>query len=277
MRKTAVAGSFYPENKNELEIVLDKYLAKAHTKYSKSETEAIGGICPHAGYMYSGETAAITYASIKNLKNAETLVMLGPNHTGCGTPVSISIQDWETPLGIAKCDVELAKRIQTNSRIIKFDESAHAYEHSIEVQIPFIQKINPKAKIVCICMMNQDYQTSREIGIALAKTLDVERHIVIASSDFSHYIPANAAEEKDKNALKYIEALDTENFQRALEKYDWSICGYGPISALMEYAKTKEIKKGKTLAYTNSGEVSGDFAAVVGYASVIFPKKIEDR
>ncbi len=270
MRTMVVAGAFYPAEKNELGIMLDAYLAKARAKYS--ELEAVGGVCPHAGYIYSGEIAAITYASIANLKKSETIVILGPNHTGYGNPISISLQDWETPFGIVKCNNELAKKIHANSKLMDFDENAHAREHSIEVQIPFIQKINPNAKLVCICMMNQDYESAKDVGNALVKTLDTKKHLVIASSDFSHYLPVNIAEKKDKSALEYIEAMDSKTFQRALEKYDWSICGYGPISALIEYAKAKEIKKGKTLAYTNSGKVSGDFFAVVGYSSIIFPK-----
>lgn len=270
MRTPAVAGSFYPAEKAKLEAMLKDYLGKAEKEYSP--LDAVGGVCPHAGYMYSGETAAITYASIAGLKKAETVVIIGPNHTGRGSLVSISLEDWETPLGISKCDVELAKRIQSNSPIMDFDEKAHAYEHSVEVQVPFIQKINPKAKIVCICMMGQDYESARELGKALAKSLDEKKHIVIASSDFSHYLPAEEAEKKDKAARGFIETLDTEGFQRALEKFGWSVCGFGPISALMEYAKAKGIKAGKTLRYTNSGKASGDFLAVVGYSSIIFPK-----
>lgn len=271
MRTPAVAGYFYPGEKEKLDYMLDEFLRKAQEQYKP--TNAIGGICPHAGYIYSGETSAITLSSIENLKKAETIVILGPNHTGIGSLVSISLQDWKTPLGIVKCDMELAKQIQKNYLFIDFDESAHFREHSIEVQIPFIQKINTNAKIVCICMMSQDYEIAEKLGKALAKTLDPEKHIVIASSDFSHYLPADVAEKKDKTALSYIETLDTNGFQNALAKFNWSICGYGPISALMEYAKEKGIKKAKTLRYTNSGKAGGDFTAVVGYASVIFARE----
>ncbi len=271
MRPAAVAGYFYPGEKGNLDAMLTDYLKKAEAEFKP--VNAVGGICPHAGYIYSGETAAITYASIANLKKAETVVILGPNHTGEGSLISISLLDWETPLGIAKCDTELAKEIQKNSKLIDFDERAHLHEHSIEVQIPFVQKINPKAKIVCICMMSQDYESAKDVGSALAKALDAKKHIVIASSDFSHYLPAEIAEKKDKAAFSHIEGLDAGMFEENVEKYGWSVCGHGPIAALLEYAKEKGMKKGKTLRYANSGKASGDYSAVVGYGSVIFPKE----
>ncbi|VVC01347.1 Memo-like protein [uncultured archaeon] len=268
MRTAAVAGSFYPAQKGKLDAMLTEYLKKAKTEFAPQK--AVGGVCPHAGYVYSGETAAITYVSIDSLREAETVVIIGPNHTGEGSLISLSLDDWETPLGLAKCDVGLAKEIQKNSQLMDFDERAHQHEHSVEVQIPFIQKINPRARIVCICMMGQDLESAQNVGKALAKTLDPKKHVVIASSDFSHYLPSDVAEKKDKKALEFIEDLDTPGFQKALEKYGWSVCGFGPISALMEYARGKGIKKARTLRYTNSGKASGDYLAVVGYASVVF-------
>lgn len=273
MRTAAVAGYFYPAEKAKLDGMLADFLAKAAAE--SKPVDAIGGICPHAGYIYSGETAAITYESIANIKKAETIVILGPNHSGEGSLISISLQDWETPLGIAKCDVELAKKIQANAPMVDFDERAHLHEHSIEVQVPFIQKINPNAKIVCICIMSQDYEAAKNVGEALAKSLNPKKHVVIASSDFSHYVPAETAKKKDTAAISYIEALDAEGFQNALAKFDWSICGHGPIAAIIEYAKRSGCKKGKMLSRADSGKSTGDTMAVVGYASIIFPKEIK--
>ncbi len=271
MRTAAVAGYFYPGEKSRLDAMLNDYLNKAGAKFRP--VNALGGICPHAGYIYSGETAAITYVSIANLKKAETVVILGPNHSGEGSLLSLSLEDWETPMGVAGCDKELAKKIQKNSKFIDFDERAHLHEHSIEVQVPFVQKINPDAKIVCICMMSQDYESAKDVGNALAKSLDAKKHVVIASSDFSHYLPSDVAEKKDRKALEYIEDMDASGFGNALRKFGWSVCGHGPIAALIEYAKVKGIKKGKTFKYTNSGKASGDYSTVVGYASVIFAKE----
>ena len=269
MREPAVAGTFYPGDKKALGEIVSKFLSDAGE--SAVPVEAVGGICPHAGYVYSGDSAAMTFASISNLKKAETVVILGPNHSGRGSLVSLSLQDWETPLGIVKCDSELAKKIQKNFPSIDFDERAHLEEHSLEVQLPFIQKIYPKAKIIAICLMDQDYESAKGVAKALSLALDVKKHIVIASSDLSHYLPADVAEKKDKAALGYMEALDGEGFQFAREKYQWSVCGYGPITVLLEYAKSKKVKQGKLLKYTNSGMRTGDFGAVVGYASMVFP------
>lgn len=269
MRAPAVAGYFYPENRDELDRMVSAFLNRASS--SSKPVRALGGICPHAGYVYSGQTAASTYSSISNLKDAKTIVILGPNHTGAGTPVSISKEDWETPLGISRCDSALAEKIKKASKTANFDERAHAREHSVEVQLPFVQKISPEAKLVAICMMDQGYETSCGIGAALASALDPERHVVIASSDFSHYVPASEAKKMDGSALALVEALDSKGFQSGREKNNWSVCGYGPITALMEYAKARGVKKGKVMQYTNSGAASGDFLAVVGYASVIFP------
>lgn len=273
MRTPAVAGYFYPGEKDELEEMVDEMVKKAKANFPS--IDGVGGICPHAGYIYSGHIAAITYASLGGLKDAETVVIMGPNHTGEGSLVSVSLLDWETPLGVARCDVALAKKIQANYPIMDFDERAHVDEHSIEVQLPFIQRLNPSARIVCICMMSQDYETAAAIGKALAKALDPKKHMVIASSDFSHYLPAEVAEKKDKKALEFIEDIDGEGFEKAVERFGWSICGHGPIAALIEYAKQKGVKKGKTLMYSNSGERSGDYSSVVGYASVIFPKELK--
>jgi MEMO1 family protein len=270
MRTSAVAGTFYPAERGKLDIMLTGYLKKAKADFASQK--AVGGVCPHAGYVYSGETAAITYVSLEGLADAETIVVIGPNHTGQGSLISISLEDWDTPLGVALCDVPLAKKIQKNARLIDFDERAHLHEHSVEVQLPFIKKINPRAKVVCVCMMGQDLESAQDLGGALAKSLDPKKHIVIASSDFSHYLPSDEAEKKDKKALEFIEDMDAPGFQKALEKYGWSVCGFGPISALMEYAKAKGVKKAKTMRYANSGRASGDYLAVVGYASVLFPQ-----
>ncbi|MDD5337492.1 MAG: AmmeMemoRadiSam system protein B [Candidatus ainarchaeum sp.] len=271
MRTPAVAGAFYPAEKEKLERMVSGFLKKASEEYKP--VSAVGGVCPHAGYVYSGQTAAITFVSIAGLEKAETIVLLGPNHTGRGSLISLSLMDWETPVGVLKCDVELAKKIQKNSTLIDFDENAHMFEHSIEVQLPFIRSINPDAKIVCICMMAQDYGSALDVGNALAKSLNPEKHIVIASSDFSHYLPAEEAGKKDSAARSFIEALDGKGFEDALEKHGWSVCGYGPITALMEYAKAKGIKRAKTLRYADSGRATGDYSAVVGYGSMIFPRE----
>ncbi|MDD5096170.1 MAG: AmmeMemoRadiSam system protein B [Candidatus ainarchaeum sp.] len=271
MRVSAVAGQFYPGDKEGLRDAVSDLFLKAK-EYAK-ETDALGGICAHAGYQYSGVAAATTYASIKGIKSADTIVIMGPNHTGAGSLLSLSLQDWETPLGVVKNDAELGKGIQAHLKILDFDERAHVSEHSIEVQLPFIQSLNPKAKIVPICMMGQELEIAQGLGRALHKAIPEsgKKVVVIASSDFSHYIPARAADERDHAALSFITGMDAVEFENRVVSRGWSICGHGPIAALVEYAKLMKCRGGELLYYTNSGAYGGGTDSVVGYASVIFP------
>lgn len=271
MRYPVVAGSFYPLSKSELESAVKGYIANARVK----KREAFGGISPHAGYIYSGQTAAYTFATIGNLtKPNTTVVFIGPNHTGMGSPLSISLEDWQTPLGVSQCDKELAKEIKKKSHLLDLDELAHRSEHSIEVQLPFLQLINPKAKIVPICMMRQDLESSLDVGKAVYEASKSEvgkrREIIaIASSDFTHYEQAEIARKKDSAALELIKQLKYEEFQKLVKDFNLSICGHGPIAAMLYYAKLCGAKSADVLKYSNSGETSGDYFQVVGYASAV--------
>ncbi len=270
MRLPAVAGSFYPSRKAEILELFESFFGRA-AKMSKP-VECIAAVSPHAGYVYSGSTAAVTFNSISNLKKAKTVVFIGPNHTGIGTPVSVSMDDWQTPLGVALCDRELADLIISNSRVCRQDESAHASEHSIEVQLPFLQFLNPSAKIVCICMGDTRLAVARDLADSLSKSISSTKDtLVIASSDFTHFESAQTAKARDDTAIKLIEKLDMEGFSNACETNDWSVCGHGPITAAIGYAKSKGAKKAKLLDYTNSGEATGDYSSVVAYSSIIFP------
>ncbi len=271
MRATAVAGSFYPEDGKELKDAVSGLFKKA--KGHSRGMDALGGICAHAGYQYSGVAAATTFASISGMPRVHTVVVLGPNHTGAGSLLSLSLDDWQTPMGFVKNNEELGKMIQKTAKYLDFDEKAHAAEHSIEVQLPFIQFLNPKAQLVPICMMDQGYGAAQDLGRALHKAIgeygkDV---VVIASSDFSHYMSPGAAKERDTAALSFITGMDPEEFERRVDAKGWSICGHGPIAALLEYAKRAGCRGGELLYYTNSGEYGGGTDSVVAYASVVFP------
>ena len=273
MRATAVAGSFYPLDADELATMVSDCMLRAK-KYAK-ETSAYGGVCPHAGYQYSGTAAAVTYSSIKEMKSAHTIVVIGPNHSGIGSLVSLSLEGWETPLGEIENNKELGKLIQKNAKYLDFDEKAHMMEHSVEVQVPFIQTINPKAKIVPICMMDQSIEASADLGKALFKAISEydKGVIVIASSDFSHYLPPEIAKKNDMDAVSFITGLDPEGFQHRAIEHGWSICGHGPIASVLDYVKRMKCAHGEMLYYTNSGEYGGETDSVVGYASVVFPRK----
>jgi AmmeMemoRadiSam system protein B len=272
MRNPAVAGQFYPGNKEEVEEIVEKCFSEAGKK--AKPVGAYAGVAPHAGYVYSGVPAAATFLSIKELETAETVVIVGPNHTGVGGLVALSTEDWKLPTGVLKNDKEFGEAMLEGANFLKAENTAHRMEHSIEVQLPFLQHVNPKAKIVPVCMMEQGIEGARDVADAvLAAEKKLGREVVVvASSDFSHYIPSKEAEERDRKAMGHILKLDAEGFQKERRAADWSICGYGPISVSILYAKAKGSKKGLEVMYTNSGEVTGDYSQVVAYASIIFPR-----
>lgn len=273
MRLPAVAGAFYPSSASALRGGISEYLKDAEKAVEAKERVAI--VCPHAGYEYSGSAAAYSYAACSNWKRKDiTAVIIGPNHTGMGTPVSVSFEDWKTPLGEMKCDVELAQAIVKGSKMAQRDELAHLSEHSCEVQLPFLQMKCPSAKIVCVCMGYQANEFAQDLGKAIfeAKKKTGRDIVVVASSDFTHYEPAAIAKQKDTNAIARLLAMDEAGFENLVEARNLSICGHGPIAAAMRYAKLSGAKKCELLRYTNSGEATGDDSAVVAYASLVMSK-----
>jgi len=273
MRYPAVAGSFYTSSLPVLRSEVREYLAAAKRNVQQKERLAI--VCPHAGYIYSGKCAAYSYASCSNWKaKSLTAVIIGPNHTGLGTPISVSFEDWRTPLGEVKADVELAEAIVKSSKIAARDELAHLREHSVEVQLPFLQESCPSAKMVGICMGLQELEAARDLGRAIFEAVKKtgRNAIVIASSDFTHYEPAEEAEKKDSRAIERLLFLDEAGFERMVIANNFSICGHGPIAAAVNYARQAGAKKCELLKYTNSGEASGDYFQVVAYASLAISK-----
>jgi len=273
MRYPAVAGSFYTSSASQLRAEIEGYLRAASSAVRPATRMAI--ICPHAGYMYSGKCAAYSYVSASNWKgNDLTAIIIGPNHTGMGTPISVSYEDWGTPLGEMECDLELAEEIVKAGKIAKRDEMAHMNEHSSEVQVPFVQMCAPSAKIVCICMGWQDLASAKDLGRAVFEAVKKTKRnaIVIVSSDFTHYESAESAKKKDMPAIELLLKMDEEGFEALADEKDLSICGHGPIAAAMHYAKLAGAKKCELFKYTNSGEASGDFGSVVAYASLAIGK-----
>lgn len=284
-RIPAVAGKFYPGDSKQLNDWLKRVFSKFDSEPQKNLNyckDIVGVVAPHAGYMYSGETAA---KAINILPPADTYVLIGPNHTGYGMPLSVSYSSWNTPLGTVECDTDLFKYFENTS--VQLDELGHMYEHSLEVHVPFIQYKNhcekknekqscdPNFKILPICMGIQEKQMATELGFVLANMIrEEELHNkkvikIIASSDLSHYVTAKDAKEVDMQTVEKICALDTDGLYDTIYKLNASACGYGPIAALMETAKNLSRNPfGKLLKYTTSGDVSGDYASVVGYAAI---------
>jgi AmmeMemoRadiSam system protein B len=234
----------------------------------------VGLVCPHAGYMYSGPVAAHAYYNLASDGKPEIVVLFGPNHTGYGSALAVVNEGfWRTPLGDVEVDGETANKIVREARIVDVDDSAHRYEHSIEVQLPFLQYLFGSAfKIVPICFLMQDLHSSREVGQAVAKVLAGRNALIIASSDMTHYEPHRIAEKKDLMALRAVEAMDEERFYSIIEEHRITACGYGPIIALITAAKALGAREAKLLCYKTSGDVTGDYSAVVGYAAVQFTK-----
>jgi MEMO1 family protein len=244
------------------------------TIFGSPNTNLLGLIVPHAGYEYSGPVAAHGYYHLASMGTVESIVILGPNHTGLGSGVSAMTEgEWTTPLGEAPIDEELAREIVDGSDIIDVDDEAHRYEHSIEVQIPFLQFIYPRRfKFVPICMMLQDLQTSIEVGTAVRKAAERHGALIIASSDWTHYEPQEIATPKDKQAIQAALEMDEKKFQDTIEERAVTACGYGPVTAMIHAAKLIGAKKTKLLSYQTSGDITGDKSSVVGYAAAAFEK-----
>jgi len=281
-RPPYVAGSFYPRDKSALQKMIEKFMEEAKRDIDFiDEGKYAGVLCPHAGYVYSGKTQAHSYYYLSN-STPETFVILGPNHTGLGLPVALMDKgSWETPFGEVKINEELASKIVEKSGFVGVDSSAHKYEHSIEVQLPFLQYIKKDITFVPICMGIQDKETAVEIGKAIAKS-SKEPLGVIASSDLVHYgsrfgyNPVKGDKEEilswiennDMEILKMAENMDVDGLYRFIDSKDYTTCGYGPLSVMLTCMKELGGKKARILDYSNSFETSGDYSAVVGYGSV---------
>jgi len=281
IRKPYVANAFYAGTKTSLtnqitDCFTNTYGPGQVPKVVKPGSRKIFGIIsPHAGYMYSGPVAANGFAKLAADGAPETFVILGPNHTGHGSGVSILTDGaWETPIGTTTIQSELAKQIQKSCTLMDIDEDSHRYEHSIEVQLPFIQFLyGDSAKFIPICMMMQDLQTSREIAKSIVEQCKGKDYVIVASSDFTHYEPHEVANRKDKTAIDAILGLDDEALNDLGESNRVTMCGYGPITTLIAAAKLMKGVKAEFLKHATSGDITRDESAVVGYSSLVFTRE----
>ncbi|MGD0643715.1 MAG: AmmeMemoRadiSam system protein B [Candidatus Bathyarchaeia archaeon] len=281
IRRPTVAGQFYESDAEALRAQIKScFLHELGPKklpvinLHSHPRNIVGMICPHAGYMYSGPVAASAFYELALDGKPDTVVLLGPNHTGNGSALSLMREGvWRTPLGEIEIDVKMANGIIQETSIIDVDELAHRYEHSIEVQLPFLQYLyGDTFKIVPICFLLQDYDSAVEVGRTLAEVLETTNTVVIASSDMTHYEPAKTAAKKDQAALKAVIDMDARSFYETIETQNITACGYAPITTLITYAKRANAKEAKLLNYHNSGDITGDSSSVVGYAAVSFKK-----
>lgn len=278
-RRPAVAGYFY-------EAEREKLLERIEWAYrhrlgpgdlprpsSSRDPSARLFIAPHAGYMYSGPVASHTYHRIALSGNPGVFVIAGPNHSGMGSLVATTIEQvWSTPLGEVEVDTELAKAIARSSRYLDIDDTPHEGEHSIEVQIPFLQHLfGGSFKIVPIALALQTPDVARDLARAIAKaSQELGRDLVfIASTDWTHYEPHERAVEKDLEALDHVKRLDLEGFHRYLVERNLTACGPGPTMIFIELARIWGYRGARILKYATSGDVTGERSWVVGYASAV--------
>ena len=294
LRNPAVAGYFYKDSPAALKKQVESFLIPIAKR-----TKAIGVVSPHAGFIYSGPVAGAVYSSVEI---PDIVVLIGPNHTGLGESVSLMAEGlWETPLGTVEIDKTLAASIVAKSSRIRKDSLAHLHEHSLEVQLPFLQYFKKDFKIVPIQMLDTRLETCLEVGRAVGEAIadcglliadckTKEKHeirdaeskfairnsqseipsmLIIASSDMTHYEEAGRAKDKDFKAIQSILDLDPEGLYRTIKDNGITMCGYGPTVAMLTAAKMLGASKAELVKYANSGDVSGDYGKVVGYAGVI--------
>lgn len=275
-RRPAVAGLFYEADRDELlEQIRSCFLGKfgpgrLPEKKGKGEGNLIALVVPHAGYIYSGQAAAHAYLALAEEGLPERIVILGPNHRAVGANVALWAEgEWQTPLGVVSIDSELAGKILENSDIIKDDPPAHLLEHSIEVQLPFLQFVfGNEFKFVPIAIQEQTLHIGLNVGNTLAKVLKGENAVVIASTDLTHYEPKTWAMEKDKRVIECIKSLDEKNMFLEIARHDITMCGPAGVASALIYTKSENAKRVTLYQYYTSGDIVGDTMAVVGYASL---------
>jgi hypothetical protein len=267
VRNPVVAGQFYPGAPSQLTAQIEGFIDEKAQK-----EEVIGLVSPHAGYIYSGPVAG---AVISKVKLKDTFIIMGPNHTGNGKPFSIMTKGvWKMPLGDVRIDSTLGKEILARSAYLEEDRVAHLYEHSIEVQIPFLQYFKRDVSIVPIVFSHHTGDIYKEIGRAIAASIKGLKRdvIIIASSDMTHYEPRKSANRKDSQAIEAILDLDEDKLLRRIEELNITMCGYAPTVSLISASKELGAKEVELVKYQTSGDISGDYSSVVGYAGIIIKK-----
>lgn len=271
-----VAGKFYPKERGELLETIESCYTGPHgpgevpTPVEGELDKDLGIVAPHAGYEFSGPVAAHAYGWLARFGRPSEVIIIGTNHSGFGPPAAIAKKGkWVTPLGGVDINEELAKEITRSSSEIRNRTTPFSREHSLEVQLPFLQGLwGSDFSFVPICIKNQGNETAAEVGSAIAEAASPGT-LVIASTDFSHYEPDGVARDKDKKAIEAIINMEVGEFYERISEYEISICGYGAVAALMNFAASRELSP-EELKYATSGEVSGYGEEVVGYSAIGF-------
>ncbi len=263
IREPVVAGQFYSGNPAVLRRTIESYPPISRTIFPAKAV-----VSPHAGYMYSGRVAA---AAFRAVHLPGRYLLLGPNHTGRGVPLALAPAGyWRTPLGEIPIDGEFNESLLSRSKQLREDNAAHSREHSIEVQIPFLQVYAGEIKFSALCIGTGDYDRLEALGLEIAATIveTGESVLIVASSDMNHYESAKTAEIKDGLAIDRILAIDPHGLYSVIHEHNISMCGYGPAVVALVAAAAMGSTHAALIEHTNSGEVSGDFNSVVGYAAL---------
>ena len=278
VRTPAVAGRFYPGRAEDLLREVREFTSPSKTPIKTGRIDAIGCVAPHAGYIYCGGVAGAVYS---RLKIPERCVILCPNHTGKGRPLAIMANTtWQTPLGEVAADADMAARLLRRFPALQEDSAAHRAEHAIEVQLPFLQASRPELKIVPIAIGTSDFDVLRGLGETLADVITdhheedqkAERQakvLIIASSDMNHYESDTITRIKDHKAIERVLAMDARGLWEVVLNEDISMCGFGPTVVMLTAAKLLGATSATLVKYATSGDVSGDYESVVGYAGII--------
>jgi AmmeMemoRadiSam system protein B len=264
VRPAAVAGKFYPGDPKKLAASVRSYMVA-----DQQPEMVLGCVVPHAGYMYSGHVAGAVYARVRVSRRC---IVLCPNHTGLGTPLSMMTRGaWQTPLGDVGIDVELADALMQEFPLLTDESLAHRTEHAIEVQLPFLQTLRSGIRFVPIALGTRQFDVLEGLGFAIADVLSGidEPVLVIASSDMNHYESDPVTRVKDEKAIEQILALDARGLYDVVMQEEVSMCGFGPTIAMLTAARQRGATQGDLVKYATSGDVSGDRQMVVGYAGIV--------
>ncbi len=264
VRKPAVAGQFYPGSPAALQREVESYMSPG-----KERREVLGVISPHAGYMYSGHVAGAVFSGVIV---PESVILLGPNHQGIGDPFALMLEgSWEMPGGNISINKELGSLILKHSRRVTDNHLAHKYEHSLEVQVPFLQALNKDFRLVPVALAHAGWEVCQEIGESIARAVKDygQKVLIVASSDMTHYEPDRSAREKDRLAIERILALDPRGLLNTVMKHNISMCGVIPATITLVACKELGAGHAELVKYATSGDVSGDYLQVVGYAGLL--------
>lgn len=263
-RPPAVAGQFYAGQRELLLRDVESYL-----EASSAPQEALACVVPHAGLMYSGHVAGAVYARVRL---PPSVIVLGPNHRGLGAPLAIMSEGaWQTPLGEVELDAALAAACRHACNLIEEDPLAHSREHSLEVQLPFLQRLKEDFRLVPIAIGTGRYEPLEELGRALARVIAGRspRPLLVASTDLNHYESDAVGRKKDQKAIDRILALDPKGLYETVHREQISMCGYGPTVAVLTAARELGARRAELIRYATSGDITGDRSAVVGYAGIL--------